>query len=173
VLTVAVPAGSRFKGYQDILVRDLHLSAEVIRFRRERWVMPSGETVVAPSAPRSRVRRSCRCCGRGPRAPLASGHADYFVNAAALEYLRGHGLLGQVVAQLDAHPAKVFADTSAWAAHLARLDIDTLAVTPDPVQIASEGALRGAVCLWAVERSRDRVRRRWPADLVQQAAIKA
>ncbi len=38
VLKAAVPAGSWFKGYEDILVRDLHLSAEVIRYRRERWV---------------------------------------------------------------------------------------------------------------------------------------
>jgi hypothetical protein len=47
VLKVAVPAGSRFKGYEDILVRDLHLSAEVVRYRRERWILPSGETVLA------------------------------------------------------------------------------------------------------------------------------
>jgi len=29
-------------------VRELHLAAEVIRYRRERWTTPSGETVVAP-----------------------------------------------------------------------------------------------------------------------------
>ena len=29
-------------------MRDLRLSAEVIRFRRERWLLPSGETVLAP-----------------------------------------------------------------------------------------------------------------------------
>jgi hypothetical protein len=70
---------------------------------------------------------------------LRAGHTDYVVNAAALDYMRGHGLSGQVVAQLDAHPAKRFADTSAWSAHRARLGIDTLAVTPDPVQFATEG----------------------------------
>ena len=77
---------------------------------------------------------------------LRAGHTDHVVNAAALDYMRGHGLSGQVVAQLDAHPARLFVDAAAWAAHLARLGIDQLAVTPDPVQIASEGALWGALC---------------------------
>jgi hypothetical protein len=48
VVKVTVPAGSRFKGYEDVLVRELQLSAEVMRYRRERWLTPSGETVVAP-----------------------------------------------------------------------------------------------------------------------------
>ena len=37
-LKAAAPAGSRFKGYADFLVRDLVLNAGLIRYRRERWV---------------------------------------------------------------------------------------------------------------------------------------
>ena len=236
-----MPAGSRFKGYEDILVRDLRLSAEVIRYRRERWLLASGETVVAalpagivggfgPELRRfvlalhaqgqvTTERLTALLDGIGVeickrqvvrllaeplddfvaedqdvlRAGLATarwvsvddtaarharkdgvttqigddrftvfrtgasksreaflsllraGHTDYVVNTAALEYMRGHSLSGQVIALLDAHPAKRFADTSAWSAHLARLGLDTLEVTPDPVCIATEGALWGAI----------------------------
>src|SRR3954462_12679372 len=50
VVPAAPPPGSRFKGYQDILVRELTLTPAVVRYRRERWAAPSGETGVGPLA---------------------------------------------------------------------------------------------------------------------------
>lgn len=48
VLSMAAPLGSRFKGYETILVRDLAISAELVRYRRERWLTPEGKTIIAP-----------------------------------------------------------------------------------------------------------------------------
>src|ERR671921_1364272 len=47
-LQVEVPAGSRFKGYKTVVHRDLVLVAEVVRYKRERWVTPEGKTLIAP-----------------------------------------------------------------------------------------------------------------------------
>jgi hypothetical protein len=43
-----VPAGSRFKGYKTVVRRDLVIVAEVVRYRRERWLTPEGQTLIAP-----------------------------------------------------------------------------------------------------------------------------
>jgi hypothetical protein len=76
---------------------------------------------------------------------LRAGHADYVVNEAALDYMRGRALAGPVINQLAAHEQTRFAGQAAWQAHLDRLGISALQVTPDPVCIATEGALWGSV----------------------------
>jgi len=48
VLRVAVPPGSQFKGYEPYQVQELEIRARVVRYRRERWLTPDGQTLVAP-----------------------------------------------------------------------------------------------------------------------------
>ena len=43
-----VPAEAVFKGYEDFVVQDLILQPRVIRYRRERWLTPEGQSLVAP-----------------------------------------------------------------------------------------------------------------------------
>jgi uncharacterized small protein (DUF1192 family) len=241
VLQATVPPGSRFQGYQDFLVQDLVLRTEAVRYRRERWLTPAGQLVVAPlpggvdghfgpelrryvlaqyhqgqtTVPRlvaqlqavgiaisKRQVLRLLIAGQQPfldesqavlRAGLESagwitvddtgarhravngvctqigndhfawfgttasksrlnflellraGHGDYVVNAEALAYMRQRALAGPVVARLEGHPQRVFADQAAWAAHLEQLDIRGMDGSLGPARLATEGALWGAI----------------------------
>jgi len=76
---------------------------------------------------------------------LRAGHGDYVINAAALAYMRERALAAYVIDQLAEHPDRCFADQRAFNAHLEKLGITALKVNPDPVLIATEGALWGSI----------------------------
>src|SRR5439155_7091222 len=76
---------------------------------------------------------------------LRAGYADYVVNAEALAYMRRRSLAGPVIARLAEHPERHFADGAAWLAHLGPLGTTAPTVTPDPVKIATEGAVWGSI----------------------------
>src|SRR6187200_2756037 len=50
-LVIEAPAGSRRRGFEPFTVQDLILAPQVIRFRRERWLTPEGQEIVAPLPP--------------------------------------------------------------------------------------------------------------------------
>jgi hypothetical protein len=241
VLAITAPPGSRFKGYEDAVVWDLRLAARRIRYRRQRWLTPDGQTLVAPlpagvegrfgpelrrfvllqhhqgqvTAERIMAFLNSVCVAISKRqvvrlltagsaalvaeakavlragletAPwitvddtgarhrartgvttqlgddrftafatsfsksrqnfleiLRAGHDDYVLNDAAVDDMRTHALAGPVLEQLRAHPTKHFANRPAWQAHLEALGLTRLEVTPNPVKIATEGALWGSI----------------------------
>jgi len=76
---------------------------------------------------------------------LRAGYTDYVLNDAAYDYMRNQGLPAATIARLKAGPETRFSDQTAWQAHLDRLGFNALKVTPEPVRVATEGALWGSV----------------------------
>ena len=236
----SLPEGARFKGYEDFIVQDIVIKPWTVRYRRERWLLPSGETVVAalpkgvsshfgPNLKRFILsqyhqgqvtipRLAAQLTGLGIdiskrqivrllsskqdaflkenievlRAGLASaswltvddtgarhkaqngfcthigndrfaffattgsksrlnflellraGRDDYVINEAALAYMREHKLPQATIARFGDTEQR-FAGRDAFMAHLQRLGLTGLKVRPDPVQIATEAALWGAI----------------------------
>ena len=240
-LTASAPAGSRLKGYDEIIVQDVTFKPEVTLYRRERWTTPDGRTVAAdlPAgvvggcgpqlhrlilmlhfqgqmtcerivaaltaaglaiSKRQVVRlliakldlfraeeeaafsvglrasgyvsvddTGARHAGKayyttqfgsdrftafrtGPSKSrlaflrnLLGGTARYAINAAAEAYMRAANLAHGVIDALTGADVVEFGSEAEWMAHLAALGLTELHVAPDPVRVASEAALWGAI----------------------------
>jgi hypothetical protein len=76
---------------------------------------------------------------------LRAGYDDYIINDEAVAYMRQRNMAAHVITRLTEHPDRHFADEQAFSAHLDKLGITQLKVNPDPVEIATEGAIWGSI----------------------------
>jgi len=234
------PAGSRNKGFEDIVVQELSLFPQVTRYRRERWETTDGKTIIADLDPaivggygpnlhrfvlalhfsgqvtcdrivallngmgvviskRQVVRllmarletfraedeavlkaglggayvtvddTGARHAGKsgyttqigspnfttfrtGPSksrlaflSRLCGGASLYVINEAALDYMKERGLPLSTIGKFKEHKTQIFSSAADWERHLQALGLNELKVAPDPLLIASEAALWGAI----------------------------
>jgi len=76
---------------------------------------------------------------------LRGGVSLYVINDAALAYMEERNLPQIVIGKFKEHKARIFSSAGDWERHLQALGLSAMNVTPDPVLIASEGALWGAI----------------------------
>src|SRR5208282_4893647 len=76
---------------------------------------------------------------------LCGGASLYVINDAALDYMKGRDLPQIAIDKFAAHEARIFASSGEWERHLQALASSEAKVLPDPVLIASEAALWGAI----------------------------
>jgi len=76
---------------------------------------------------------------------LCGGVSLYVINDAALAYMEERNLPQIVIGKFKEHKARIFSSAGDWERHLQVLGLSAMNVTPDPVLIASEGALWGAI----------------------------
>ncbi len=76
---------------------------------------------------------------------LLGGAARYVINAAAIAYMRDGNLPRDVINRLAGHASRDFPTHEQWMSHLRALGLTDFRVTPDPVRVASEAALWGAI----------------------------
>ena len=77
---------------------------------------------------------------------LCGGVALHVINDAALGYMKDHQLPQAIIDKFADHKERIFTRPEDWERHLQALGLIDLKVAPDPVLIASEGALWGAIC---------------------------
>jgi hypothetical protein len=73
------------------------------------------------------------------------GASLYVINDAALAYMEERNLPQIVIGKFKQHKARIFSSAGDWERNLQALALSGLKIAPDPVLIASEVALWGAI----------------------------
>jgi len=76
---------------------------------------------------------------------LCGDTALYVINEAALRYMDDRQLPQTLIAKFADHKQRIFTRPADWERHLQELGLTDLNVAPNPVLIATEGALWGAI----------------------------